>query len=402
MTRVFHNRAVSALFRAFGGDGRRVAAEARIDAGVPAMHRAERLFFALWFPLAAVIAAGSALSPWLGIAMGWLLAFPGGLLLCHLLPFLLWSAHPAWQWRLWLGAGLLWAWFHRDAGGLPGLFAWLWLALGAANLAAIIWLGWLRTMRWQGNPGIAWRAILLLVSHLAALAAGLRFGWPWALAGGALIAAFHCLAVFRPRGQWLGPVRTTTDDAAILLTIDDGPDPHDTPALLDLLDRADRKAVFFMIGRKIAAHPELAREVIRRGHGIGNHTMTHPQASFWCAGPWRTRREITECQRIIRETTGFTPRWFRAPVGHRNWFTHPVCGDLGLEVVAWTRRGFDAVETDTVKVLERILKKNTPGDIILMHEATPIATEVAEGILKSWSPEVRDTAIDRPLPSQSR
>jgi peptidoglycan/xylan/chitin deacetylase (PgdA/CDA1 family) len=375
------NRAVSALFRAFGGAGERAMAEVVVSSDAPGMHRAERLAFALWFPLAAAVAAGSAMAPWLG-AMAWLLALPGGLLLCHLLPFVFFASGPLWQWRLWLAAGLLWAWFHRAAGGVTGGFAWAWMALGTANLIGFLRLGWMRTMRWHGTGGIVWRSGVLLGAHLGAWAIGFHHGWTWALAGGALIAAFHCIAVLRPCCQWLGPMKSGTGDGSILLTIDDGPDPKDTPMLLDLLDRHGRKAVFFMIGEKVAAHPELAREVLRRGHLIGNHTMTHPQASFWCAGPWRTRREIEECQRTILEVTGIEPKWFRAPVGHRNWFTHPVCGDLGLEVVAWSRRGFDAVETDAAKVLQRILGNLAPGDIILMHEATPISAAVAEGILK--------------------
>jgi peptidoglycan/xylan/chitin deacetylase (PgdA/CDA1 family) len=81
--------------------------------------------------------------------------------------------------------------------------------------------------------------------------------------------------------------------------------------------------------------------------------------------------------------TGFKPRLFRAPVGHRNLFTHPVAAALGLQVMAWSRRGFDAVETDAGKVLERIVAHLGPGDIVLMHEATPIAEQVLEGVLSA-------------------
>jgi peptidoglycan/xylan/chitin deacetylase (PgdA/CDA1 family) len=177
-------------------------------------------------------------------------------------------------------------------------------------------------------------------------------------------------------------VTCRTGDRSIRLTIDDGPDPHDTPVLLDLLDRHRIKAVFFMIGWKVAAHPELVREVLRRGHEIGNHTMNHPQASFWCAGPWRTRREILECQEVIDKVAGVKPRWFRAPVGHRNLFTHPIAGMLGLKVMAWNRRGFDTLGSDPDKALSRILPKLGPGDIVLVHEGTPVATEVLSGVLE--------------------
>jgi peptidoglycan/xylan/chitin deacetylase (PgdA/CDA1 family) len=54
---------------------------------------------------------------------------------------------------------------------------------------------------------------------------------------------------------------------------------------------------------------------------------------------------------------------------------------LGLEVVAWSRRGFDAVEKDAQKVLARILPNLGPGDIVLLHESTPIAREVLAGVL---------------------
>ncbi|MEX1115730.1 MAG: polysaccharide deacetylase family protein [Akkermansiaceae bacterium] len=178
-----------------------------------------------------------------------------------------------------------------------------------------------------------------------------------------------------------------------MITIDDGPDPYDTPVLLDLLDRHQTKAVFFMIGLKVLEHPELAREVVRRGHQIGNHTLTHPQASFWCAGPWRTRREIAECQRVIEEVTGTRPRWFRAPVGHRNFFTHPIARALGLEVMAWNRRGFDAVEKDVQKVLARILPNLQAGDIVLLHEATPIAGKVLAGVLTTLESRTKDWQV---------
>jgi peptidoglycan/xylan/chitin deacetylase (PgdA/CDA1 family) len=184
----------------------------------------------------------------------------------------------------------------------------------------------------------------------------------------------------------------TTDRPDILITIDDGPDPTDTPNLLDLLDRHQAKAIFFMIGEKIRAHPELAREVLRRGHEIGNHTLSHPQASFWGAGPLRTWREIAACQELIEEVTGVRPRWFRAPVGHRNWFTHPVTAALGLRVMAWNRRGYDAVGADVAKVLARIVPGMKAGDIVLLHEATPIAEVVLREVLERAYPRQNSAA----------
>jgi peptidoglycan/xylan/chitin deacetylase (PgdA/CDA1 family) len=240
-----------------------------------------------------------------------------------------------------------------------------------------------RALEWSGLPGVVWRVIVLTVPHLILLVAAWKYGAFVFLSGGALLAGLYCLAVLRPSCGWLGEVKCATGDNSVLITIDDGPDAHDTPLLLDLLDRHGAKAVFFMIGEKAAAHPDLVREVIARGHEIGNHTMTHPQATFWCAGPWRTRREISACQQVITDITGVKPRWFRAPVGHRNFFTHPIATALGMKVMAWNRRGFDAVETDASKVLARILPGLGPGDIVLLHEGTPIAAEVLQAVIEN-------------------
>jgi peptidoglycan/xylan/chitin deacetylase (PgdA/CDA1 family) len=378
------NRAVSALFRVFGGGGRRCCAEACLHTGFRGMHGVEHAMLAVWIPLSVWVATAGYLCAWVGTTVGILLAFPLGFLVINLLPCALGGRTPAAQWRMWLVAFLVWAAFSRNQGGVTAGFAWAWIGLAVLNLAAFLLLVMQRSMEMTGGFAIVWRVVLLVAAHLLAVAAGWHWGWVWAIAGGACIAGVYCWAVLRPGCQWLGPVTCRTGDRGVLITIDDGPDPHDTPRLLDLLDEHQVKAVFFMIGEKVAAHPELAREVVRRGHAIGNHTMSHPQATFWCAGPWRTRREISECQRVIKETTGVAPEWFRAPVGHRNLFTHPVAAMLGMKVMAWNRRGFDAVEKDAGKVLARVLTGLGPGDIVLMHEGTPIASEVLRGILEHF------------------
>jgi len=173
--------------------------------------------------------------------------------------------------------------------------------------------------------------------------------------------------------------------------------PETTPALLDLSDERGEKAVFFLIGENARRHPDLVREIARRGHEIGNHTLTHPQASFWCAGPWRTAREIRGCQEILTKITGAAPRCFRAPVGHRNLFTHPVAAALGLRVVGWTRRGYDADPgTHPDQVLARIIPQLRARDIILLDDSHLEIRKITSALLDtSLSPRsVPPTASD--------
>lgn len=380
MTGLPDNRAVSALFRVFGGAGDYVVADGRACANTRGMHLGEYQAFSVLIPLTLYIAMGGWLASLLGLVAGWLLAVPGSFLSLNLLPLLLNAKDQRIQWHLWSALCLVWSIFHCQSTGIAGFFSYTWIGITAMALVAEGISMLQDLMRFSGRCGIILRLSLVIFLHGVAIAIGMKYGWLWGLACGAGVAVVFCWAVLNPYCQWLGPVLTKTG-GGILISIDDGPDPHDTPLLLDLLDRYHAKAIFFMIGEKVRLHPELAREVVRRGHEIGNHTLTHPQAGFWCAGPWRTRREIVGCQQVIEEVTGSKPRYFRAPVGHRNLFTHPIASLLGLQVMAWNRRGYDAVEKDAGKVLARILPHLAVGDIVLLHESTPIAEEVLAGVL---------------------
>lgn len=385
------NRAVSALFRVFGGPGRRAVADGFERTKFRAMHGGERLVLGWLVPLTVLAALSEWLVRWTGTITGWVLVLPVGFLLLNLLAFFLPGRKVTVQWWSWLLMLTAWGWWRKDEGNYVSWFAWLWLGIFALNTVAFLILGLGATFRIGGWMGSFWRLALFIGLHVLAFVGHWFYGWEWALLGGISISGIYCLAVLRPACQWLGPVTIFREAQDVLITIDDGPDPQDTPRLLDLLDQHGVTVVFFVIGEKVRKHPELAREIILRGHEIGNHTMTHPQSTFWCAGPWRTRREIVECQKAVEEATGVTPRRFRAPVGHRNLFTHPFTRELGLEVMGWNRRGYDAVSRDPQAVLAKILPV-AKGDIVLMHESTPIAVEVLEGVLGGSCRKTREVS----------
>ena len=69
---------------------------------------------------------------------------------------------------------------------------------------------------------------------------------------------------------------------SVLLTFDDGPHPESTPLVLDLLDKFDAKAFFFVVGERVEERPDLARDIISRGHLIGNHTFSNYKKESLC------------------------------------------------------------------------------------------------------------------------
>ncbi len=100
---------------------------------------------------------------------------------------------------------------------------------------------------------------------------------PWLIEAPAAVAvAATGLAAYgavHPRAQLFGSTICRTNSARKLaITFDDGPNPAITPKLLDLLDRYNAKATFFVIGRYVRECPELVQETVARGHEIGNHT----------------------------------------------------------------------------------------------------------------------------------
>lgn len=172
-----------------------------------------------------------------------------------------------------------------------------------------------------------------------------------------------------PRSSWLGANLThlSRQRPEVAITIDDGPDPQVTPAVLDLLDELQVQATFFCIGDHVQRHPALAREIVRRGHALGNHSQHH-RHHFSLMGPAQLRREISSAQTTLEDITGVRPRFFRAPAGLRNIFLDPVLHELGLQLASWTRRGFDTRTGDTGLVLRRLTRQLGAGDILLLHD----------------------------------
>jgi len=195
-----------------------------------------------------------------------------------------------------------------------------------------------------------------------------------------------------PRSTLLGPNWTRLPDeaaarGAIAITIDDGPDPDNTPRVLDLLERHIVKATFFCVGERVLRYPELAREIVRRGHAIENHSQRH-RHHFSVMGPGGLAKEIGQAQDSITGVIGVAPRFFRAPAGLRNPLLEPVLTRFGLRLASWTRRGFDTASHDAKMVLGRLTRNLGPGDILLLHDGHAGRTRAGEPIVLEVLPKL--------------
>lgn len=243
--------------------------------------------------------------------------------------------------------------------------------------------------RWKPSPAIKASAAL----HLGAVAAlGVGVAWPWTV--GTLVAnhALLTAAGLWPRSTMLGAnmhhlSQKACDANQIAITIDDGPHPQVTPAVLDILEASNVKVSFFCVGRAIETYPQLAREMVMRGHGIENHSYTHPH-HFSLLGVNALKTEISKAQDAIFHTTGYQPRYFRAPAGLRSPLLDPVLQNLNLELVSWTRRGFDTITQDPDKVRKRLEHKLQAGDILLLHDGNYAMTSLGQPVILEVLPKL--------------
>jgi len=200
--------------------------------------------------------------------------------------------------------------------------------------------------------------------------------WPYAFGAVALSHAAITAAVMTPRSTWLGPNVSRLGPAAgargeVAITLDDGPDPEVTPAVLDVLDAHDARATFFWIGRRVAAHASLARDAHARGHRVENHTFGHPHG-FGFYSRRAMESELRAAQDAIVAATDRPPRLFRAPVGIRNPGLDPVLRRLDLRLVSWTRRGYDGFGRKPARIAARLTNGLAAGDILVLHDGSSV------------------------------
>ena len=257
-----------------------------------------------------------------------------------------------------------------------------------------------RSGPWRPSPLI--RASLALHASAVGVVLVRPHWWPWALSA---VVADHLLLATSglwPRSHLLGPNWThlpplaagSPADApapgAVAITIDDGPDPEVTSRVLDLLDEHNARATFFCIGERVERHPTLARAIVARQHEIGNHTYRHLMR-FSLLGPRGVAQEIARAQEVIGAATGEVAQFFRAPAGLRNPFLEPALRRANLQLVSWTRRGFDTVNGSAGRVLDSLTRHLQGGDILLLHDGhaartpsgSPVILEVLPHLLRA-------------------
>jgi peptidoglycan-N-acetylglucosamine deacetylase len=181
----------------------------------------------------------------------------------------------------------------------------------------------------------------------------------------AVAAGYQSMA---PTGQWYGRAFTglARGSRQLALTYDDGPnDPH-TFRLLEVLAKHGVHATFFLIGQYVKQRPDIVREIVAAGHGMGNHTFTHPLLVFKSEA--EVRQELFACREALQDATGETSHLFRPPFGGRRPAVLRVAREMGMEPVMWNVTGYDWNAPPAAVIERKVARQIRGGDVILLHD----------------------------------
>lgn len=194
-----------------------------------------------------------------------------------------------------------------------------------------------------------------------------------------------------PRGR---PVEGGFAGRRLLLTFDDGPFPETTPRLLEILRRERVPAVFFLLGARVQEIPQrregrrVARQIVRDGHAVGNHSFSHPHLPRLEPAEWKS--QIVRAHHAIRSAVGYAPTLFRPPYGDIDSAIDRYLGYRGYTRVQWTYIA-DEYRARTPELLvrgileqirERERQGRNVGGVVLLHDAHPRSVDCAELLIR--------------------
>ncbi|MFC6563395.1 polysaccharide deacetylase family protein [Actinoplanes utahensis] len=183
----------------------------------------------------------------------------------------------------------------------------------------------------------------------------------------------------------------TTGSRVVMLSFDDGPDPQETPKILDLLEKHQVKAVFCLVGTQARRHPDLVRRIAEAGHVLCNHTWSH-DLKIGTKKPDQIRADLGRTNAAIRAAApGVAIPYFRAPGGNfTDRLVTTAYGD-GMTSLYWEvdPRDWEHPEGETSeqhvkRIVAQVKKETRPGAIVLSHDFNQPDTTTAYTELLPW------------------
>jgi peptidoglycan/xylan/chitin deacetylase (PgdA/CDA1 family) len=165
-----------------------------------------------------------------------------------------------------------------------------------------------------------------------------------------------------------------TQEKVVALTFDDGPDPTDTPDVLDILKEKKVRATFFVLGQAAQSNPYLLKRLVNEGHEIGNHSFNHDYQQR------RLVEEMNQTDKEIFAATGTHTYFYRPPGGFLSKSQLEIIKGNGHVVALWSVDSKDWRNPGIKQIMDNVMKHVFPGAIILMHDGGYHRTQTVKAL----------------------
>lgn len=159
--------------------------------------------------------------------------------------------------------------------------------------------------------------------------------------------------------------KVDTDDKKISLSFDVAWGSNNIDEILNILDKHNAKATFFLVGSWVDDNEELVKKIHSKGHELGNHSNTHSNTTVLSDEDTLNEIQLTEDK--IKKITDEEVTLYRPPFGEVDNKTMEICKSLGYQVVKWDIDSLDWKEIGTQHVIDRVIRNSEPGSIVLFH-----------------------------------
>lgn len=178
-----------------------------------------------------------------------------------------------------------------------------------------------------------------------------------------------------------------TDAKILYLTFDAGYENGNTPAILEALRKHQVSATFFVVGNFISDNPELVKQIVKEGHTIGNHTLTHPNMSK-ISSLESFSQELEGVEKLYKEVIGSPmPRFYRPPQGIYSKENLAMAKELGYHTFFWSLAYVDWYQDEQPskeEAFEKLLGRIHPGAIVLLHNTSSTNGKILDELLTKW------------------
>lgn len=163
----------------------------------------------------------------------------------------------------------------------------------------------------------------------------------------------------------------STNKKVIALTFDiSWGDKRAEPILKVLKDKNVQKATFFLSSPWSKSHPEIVKTIQQQGYEIGSHGHRH--VNYSGLSDEEIERQITTAHSVLTDLTGKAPNLLRLPNGDFDKRVLKAAASHGYKVIQWDTDSQDWMNKGVSSIVERVVGKAHPGDIVLLHASDSV------------------------------